>query len=129
VSPGCLLALRWADGYVQVHLGPDHRHGVPHRRPDPASAVLLHRQGLRGPPLGACALLPPDYMWSDKSSLQSSILTGVVLLVFGIVKARVSGAAQTTYDYIFSAVTTMFVGGAAAGVAYGVVAALEGAGN
>jgi VIT1/CCC1 family predicted Fe2+/Mn2+ transporter len=68
-------------------------------------------------------------MWSDKSSLQSSILTGVVLLVFGIVKARVSGAAQTTYDYIFSAVTTMFVGGAAAGVAYGVVAALEGAGN
>jgi vacuolar iron transporter family protein len=57
--------------------------------------------------------------------LYSSIITVIVLLIFGVVKARVSGAAQTTGGYIWSAVTTMLVGGCAAGVAYGVVAALE----
>jgi hypothetical protein len=56
------------------------------------------------------------------------VLTGVVLLLFGAVKVRVSGAARGPRDYVFGAVSTLLVGGTAAGVAYAVVGALERAG-
>ncbi|EIN14538.1 membrane fraction protein [Punctularia strigosozonata HHB-11173 SS5] len=58
--------------------------------------------------------------------LYSSILTGIVLLVFGAVKSRVSGAASSAKDYVWGAISTLLVGGVAAGAAYGIVAALEG---
>lgn len=58
--------------------------------------------------------------------IYSSIMTGVVLLVFGAVKARVTGAAgQGPGGYIWGAVSTLLVGGAAAAAAYGLVAAME----
>ena len=57
----------------------------------------------------------------------SCLLTGFVLVIFGIVKARVTGAAgRGVGGYVYGAVSTLLVGGAAAGAAYGLVAALEG---
>ena len=53
--------------------------------------------------------------------IYSCVLTGIVLLVFGAVKARVTGAG----GYVWGAVSTLMVGGAAAAAAYGIVAALE----
>jgi VIT1/CCC1 family predicted Fe2+/Mn2+ transporter len=76
---------------------------------------------------GLIPLLP--YFFIDHVTtalLWSSVITVIVLLAFGVLKARVSGAAQTFSGYIWSATSTMLVGGMAAGVAYGVVAALEG---
>lgn len=53
--------------------------------------------------------------------IYSCIVTGVVLLIFGAVKARVTGAG----GYVWGAFSTLLVGGAAAAAAYGIVAALE----
>jgi VIT1/CCC1 family predicted Fe2+/Mn2+ transporter len=75
---------------------------------------------------GFIPLLP--YFFVEKASqglLISSIITAVVLLIFGTVKARVSGAARKKRDYVWGAVSTLLVGGGAAAVAYGVVALLE----
>lgn len=59
--------------------------------------------------------------------IYSCILTGVVLLIFGAVKARVTGAAGRGFaGYAYGAVSTLLVGGAAAAAAYGLVKALEG---
>ncbi|KAI6040351.1 VIT family-domain-containing protein [Pisolithus marmoratus] len=58
--------------------------------------------------------------------LYSCILTGVVLLVFGAIKARVTGAGNDTAGYVRGAVSTLMVGGAAAAAAYGVVVLFEG---
>ncbi|KAI0649887.1 VIT family-domain-containing protein [Trametes meyenii] len=58
--------------------------------------------------------------------IYSCILTGLVLLIFGAVKARVTGAGAGAGGYVWGAVSTLLVGGAAAGAAYGIVAALEG---
>jgi vacuolar iron transporter family protein len=55
----------------------------------------------------------------------SCVLTGMVLLIFGAIKARVTGAAKSFGSYVWGAVSTLLVGGAAAGAAYGIVAALE----
>ncbi|KAG2133803.1 VIT family-domain-containing protein [Suillus bovinus] len=55
----------------------------------------------------------------------SSIVTGIVLLVFGAVKARVTGAGQGAGGYIWGAVSTLLVGGTAAAAAYALVAWLE----
>ncbi|KAI0922659.1 hypothetical protein AcW1_002754 [Taiwanofungus camphoratus] len=58
--------------------------------------------------------------------IYSCIVTGVILLVFGAVKARVTGAAgHGVGGYVWGAVSTLLVGGAAAAAAYGLVAALE----
>jgi vacuolar iron transporter family protein len=62
---------------------------------------------------------------ATKALMVSSILTGIILLIFGTVKARISGAARKTSEYVWGAVSTLLVGGMAACVAYGVVAALE----
>lgn len=57
----------------------------------------------------------------------SCIVTGIILLIFGAVKARITGAAgRGIGEYVWGAVSTLLVGGAAAGAAYGIVAALEG---
>ncbi|KAH8112893.1 membrane fraction protein [Phellopilus nigrolimitatus] len=57
--------------------------------------------------------------------LWSALVTGVTLLVFGVVKTHVSGAQGGWRGYVWGAVSTLFVGGAAAAAAYGIVAALE----
>jgi VIT1/CCC1 family predicted Fe2+/Mn2+ transporter len=58
--------------------------------------------------------------------IYSSIVTGIVLLIFGAVKARVTGAAASFGSYVWGAVSTLLVGGIAAGAAFGIVKALEG---
>ncbi|KAI0634315.1 DUF125-domain-containing protein [Trametes polyzona] len=58
--------------------------------------------------------------------IYSCIVTGIVLLIFGAVKARVTGAGAGAGGYIWGAFSTLLVGGAAAAAAYGIVAALEG---
>ncbi|KAJ6481916.1 membrane fraction protein [Mycena sanguinolenta] len=57
----------------------------------------------------------------------SAVITGIVLLVFGAVKARVTGAGVGTGGYVWGAVSTLLVGGVAAAAAFGIVRALEGA--
>jgi len=57
--------------------------------------------------------------------IYSCVLTGVVLLVFGAIKARVTGASNGVAGYLWGAVSTLMVGGAAAAAAYGIVALLE----
>jgi len=58
--------------------------------------------------------------------LYSCILTGIVLLIFGVVKARVTGAGQNLMGYIWCSFSTLLVGGTAAAAAYGIVMLLEG---
>ncbi|KAJ7121093.1 membrane fraction protein [Mycena epipterygia] len=59
----------------------------------------------------------------------SALITGIVLLVFGAVKARVTGAGVGTGGYVWGAVSTLLVGGIAAAAAFGIVKALEGGGG
>ncbi|KIJ16391.1 hypothetical protein PAXINDRAFT_155093 [Paxillus involutus ATCC 200175] len=58
--------------------------------------------------------------------LYSCLVTGFVLLVFGAIKARVTGAGNGATGYLRGAVSTLLVGGAAAAAAYTFVALLEG---
>lgn len=59
--------------------------------------------------------------------LYSCLLTGAILLIFGAIKARVTGAAGKGFvGYLWGAVSTLLVGGAAAAAAYGIVAIMEG---
>jgi VIT1/CCC1 family predicted Fe2+/Mn2+ transporter len=80
---------------------------------------------------GIIPLLPYFFIQEAFNALiYSCVLTGTVLLIFGMVKARVTGAAATAEggirSYVWGAFSTLMVGGAAAGAAYGIVAALEG---
>ncbi|KAH7912872.1 VIT family-domain-containing protein [Hygrophoropsis aurantiaca] len=75
---------------------------------------------------GIIPLLPYFFIPRAHEALfYSCALTGLVLLIFGAVKARVTGAGQGATGYIWGAVSTLLVGGAAAAAAYGIVAALE----
>ncbi|KAG1737560.1 VIT family-domain-containing protein [Suillus paluster] len=75
---------------------------------------------------GIVPLLPYFFITQVIEALKySCILTGIVLLIFGAFKARVTGAARSVWGYIWGAVSTMAVGGAAAAAAYGLVAAVE----
>jgi len=79
---------------------------------------------------GLIPLLPYFFIQQAfRALIYSCILTGTVLLIFGVVKARVTGAATAEggiRSYVWGAFSTLMVGGAAAGAAYGIVAALEG---
>ncbi|KAH9929094.1 DUF125-domain-containing protein [Epithele typhae] len=57
--------------------------------------------------------------------IYSSVVTGIILLIFGAVKARITGAGAGFGDYVWGAISTLCVGGAAAAAAYAIVAALE----
>ena len=57
--------------------------------------------------------------------IYSCVLTGIILLVFGAVKARITGAGIGVGGYVWGAASTLLVGGAAAAAAYGIVALLE----
>ncbi|KAF7342152.1 hypothetical protein MVEN_01802900 [Mycena venus] len=61
--------------------------------------------------------------------IYSAVITGIVLLVFGAVKARVTGAGVGAGGYVWGAVSTLLVGGVAAAAAFGIVKALEGGGD
>ncbi|KAJ8516704.1 hypothetical protein ONZ45_g6014 [Pleurotus djamor] len=58
--------------------------------------------------------------------IYSCIFTGVILLIFGAIKARVTGAGAGAKGYVWGAISTLMVGGLAAGAAFGIVKALEG---
>lgn len=75
---------------------------------------------------GLIPLLPYFFIPRAHIALMwSAIVTGITLLVFGFVKTHVSGAAGGWRGYIWGAVSTLCVGGAAAAAAYGIVAMLE----
>ena len=88
------------------------------------SAITIGLGYLMG---GVIPLIP--YFFIPKAHVAlvySSIFTGIVLLIFGAVKARVTGAAgKGAGGYVWGAVSTLAVGGAAAAAAYGIVALLE----
>jgi vacuolar iron transporter family protein len=76
---------------------------------------------------GLFPLLP--YLFVPRAQvalIYSCIVTGIVLLMFGAIKARVTGASQSPAGYIWNAFTTLMVGGVAAGAAFGIVKLLEG---
>ena len=76
---------------------------------------------------GVIPLIPYFFIPKAHTALvYSCIFTGIVLLVFGAVKARVTGAAgKGVGGYIWGAGSTLAVGGAAAAAAYSIVALLE----
>ncbi|KAG1778714.1 VIT family-domain-containing protein [Suillus placidus] len=75
---------------------------------------------------GIIPLMPYFFIPRAIEALQySCIITGIVLLIFGAVKSRVTGAARTFWGYLWGAVSTMAVGGFAAASAYGLVIAVE----
>ncbi|PPQ83396.1 hypothetical protein CVT25_003843 [Psilocybe cyanescens] len=79
---------------------------------------------------GIIPLLP--YFFIPKAHvalIYSSVITGIILLIFGAVKARVTGAAQNPAGYVWGAFSTLMVGGIAAAAAFGIVRALEGGGD
>jgi hypothetical protein len=58
--------------------------------------------------------------------IYSCVVTGVFLLVFGAIKSQVMGASNLVYGIVWGVVSTLLVGGLAAGAAFGIVRALEG---
>ena len=81
--------------------------------------------------VGGLIPLIPYFFITDafRALIYSCVLTGTVLLIFGVVKARVTGAATSEggiRSYAWGAFSTLMVGGTAAAAAFGIVAALEG---
>ncbi|SPO37811.1 related to CCC1 - Proposed vacuolar iron transport protein [Pseudozyma flocculosa] len=79
---------------------------------------------------GAIPLLPyvfiPD---AAQALLVSIVVTGVILLVFGVVKQRVTGGEGGVRGYLYGALSTLAVGGVAAGASWAIVSALERGGD
>ncbi|CAE7197602.1 unnamed protein product [Rhizoctonia solani] len=75
---------------------------------------------------GLVPLVPYFFVDSARIGLlYSCIVTGITLLVFGAVKTHYTGATGGAGGYIWGAVSTLLVGGFAAGAAFGIVHALE----
>jgi VIT1/CCC1 family predicted Fe2+/Mn2+ transporter len=75
---------------------------------------------------GIIPLLPYFFIPRAHVALMwSCLVTGLVLLVFGAVKSRVTGAGVGVGGYVWGAVSTLLVGGVAAAAAFGIVKALE----
>lgn len=55
----------------------------------------------------------------------SCIVTGITLLLFGVVRTYVTGAKGGIGGYLWGAISTLLVGGAAAAAAYGIVLAVS----
>ncbi|CCA75825.1 related to CCC1 protein (involved in calcium homeostasis) [Serendipita indica DSM 11827] len=62
----------------------------------------------------------------NRALFASCILTFVVLILFGVLKAHITGAGTGWRGYLWGAVSTAMVGGMAAGAAFGLVRLLEG---
>jgi len=76
---------------------------------------------------GLIPLLPYFFIPRAQIALiYSCIVTGIVLLIFGAIKARVTGAGQGPAGYIWGAFSTLMVGSIAAAAAFAIVRALEG---
>ncbi|KIJ52929.1 hypothetical protein M422DRAFT_242887 [Sphaerobolus stellatus SS14] len=68
---------------------------------------------------GFVPLIPYFFtLYAEQALLWSSIITGIVLLIFGGVTAHVTGAAIEWKGYLRRAVSMLLVGGCAAGSAY-----------
>lgn len=79
---------------------------------------------------GLVPLLPYFFTpYAKEGLVWSCIVTGVVLLLFGGVKAHVTGAEVGIKGYAWGAMSMLLVGGCAAGAAYGIVAVIEGMGK
>lgn len=79
---------------------------------------------------GLIPLMP--YFFIPKAHIAliySCLVTGIVLLIFGAIKARVTGAGVGAKGYIWGAFGTLMVGGIAAGSAFGIVRLLETGGD
>ncbi|KAL7412421.1 VIT family-domain-containing protein [Mrakia frigida] len=75
---------------------------------------------------GLCPLLPYFFVDQVETGLiWSSVLTLIILLIFGVAKTYFSGAAGGAGGYAWGAVSTMLVGGIAAAAAFGCVRLLE----
>lgn len=113
-------------GAADVHLGIDDWDGIFPRRADSPLAIFLRCVAARVRSLMRAIDLMSAEPVAHIALIYSCIVTGVILLVFGAVKARVTGAAgHGVGGYVWGAVSTLLVGGAAAAAAYGLVAALE----
>ncbi len=76
---------------------------------------------------GLIPLLPYFFIQPASTALiYSSVLTGVILVVFGAIKAHIVGCSGKFTDYLYGALTTLLVGGLSAAAAYGFVKLLEG---
>lgn len=120
-----------------LQFGPKHAEPISASRPY-FSALTI---GL-GYLLGGLIPLMPYFLIRDAGTALwwSCLVTGIILLIFGAVKTYVTGAAGTGEDdgvetrwwkhgkgaYIYGSLSTLAVGGAAAGAAFGIVKALEG---
>lgn len=88
------------------------------------SAIVIGTSYFLG---GFIPLLPYILLASVQQALFMSIaITGIVLLIFGVVKQKATGAASDTKGLIWGAFSTLFVGAAAAGSSWIIVRALEG---
>jgi len=75
---------------------------------------------------GLIPLLPYFFIPQAGIALMYSVIvTGIILLIFGAIKAHVTGAGLGTYSYVWGALSTLLVGGVAAGAAFGIVRVLE----
>jgi len=75
---------------------------------------------------GLIPLFPYFFVANAQIALvYSCIVTGFVLLVFGAVKSRVTGAGRGISGIFWGAVSTLLVGSLAAGAAFGIVRLLE----
>jgi vacuolar iron transporter family protein len=75
---------------------------------------------------GLIPLLPYFFIPQAQIALvYSSVVTGLVLLIFGAVKSHVTGAGVGAYGYVWGALSTLLVGGLAAGAAFGIVRIFE----
>ncbi|PWY99877.1 DUF125-domain-containing protein [Testicularia cyperi] len=76
---------------------------------------------------GIIPLLPYMFIQQARQALTLSvIITGIILLVFGIVKQRFTGGEGGVKGYAYGAISTLMVGGIAAGASWLIVGLLEG---
>jgi VIT1/CCC1 family predicted Fe2+/Mn2+ transporter len=76
---------------------------------------------------GLIPLMPYFFIQPASTALiYSSIFTGVILVVFGAIKAHIVGCSGKFTDYLYGALTTLLVGGLSAAAAFGFVKLLEG---
>ena len=76
---------------------------------------------------GLIPLMPYFFIQPASTALiYSSILTGVVLIMFGAIKTHIVGCSGKFTDYLYGALTTLLVGGLSAAAAFGFVKLLEG---
>lgn len=104
--------LKFGDGMVEV---PDARMYI--------SAFTIGTGYFLG---GLVPLLPYFFIANVQIALlYSCLVTGLILLIFGAVKTHVTGATGGASGYLYGALSTLAVGGAAAGAAFAIVRALE----